>query len=167
MDALSGLDGAALTEAIERSCLAKARVVAEDERESGIRAILNLGHTFGHAIETEMGYGTWLHGEAVAAGTVMALHMSCELGWLPSGDFVRGVSLLQRARLPVVPPANMSVADFLGHMAVDKKALDGQIRLVLLQRLGEAVVTADYPQVRLESVLSADYAALTASVSAC
>lgn len=157
------LDDALLTEAIERSCAAKAQVVAADEHETGIRAILNLGHTFGHAIETEMGYGNWLHGEAVAAGTVMALHMSCVMGWLTEAEFERGVRLLKQAGLPVVPPASMAAADFLRHMSVDKKALDGQIRLVLLSGLGQALVTADYPAQVLESVLQADYAALTAA----
>lgn len=163
MQELVQLEPAALTEAIERSCQAKARVVAEDERESGIRAILNLGHTFGHAIETEMGYGNWLHGEAVSAGTVMALHMSEQMGWIGQDEFCRGVALLKQAGLPVVPPAEMTMDDFLGHMAVDKKALDGQIRLVLLKRTGEAVITADYPQELLEAVLQADYQSLTAA----
>lgn len=160
---LNRLEPEALTEAIERSCQAKARVVAEDERESGIRAILNLGHTFGHAIETEMGYGNWLHGEAVAAGTVMALHMSQQLGWITDEAFRRAVALLKQAKLPVVPPACMQAADFLRHMAVDKKALDGQIRLVLLERIGEALVTADYPAALLAAVLQADYETLTAA----
>lgn len=162
MQALVALDSAALTEAIERSCQDKANVVAEDERESGIRAILNLGHTFGHAIETEMGYGNWLHGEAVAAGTVMALHMSCLLGWISEAEFARGVRLFKQANLPVVPPASMTKAEFLQHMAVDKKALDGEIRLVLLRGLGQAVVTSDYAAELLDAVLQADYAALTA-----
>ena len=99
MAALRALDGAALTHAIERSCAAKARVVGADERESGVRATLNLGHTFGHAIETEQGYGVWLHGEAVAAGTVMALEMSHRLGWLSAADRDRGVRLLQACLL--------------------------------------------------------------------
>lgn len=163
MPALNRLEPAALTEAIERSCQAKARVVAQDERESGIRAILNLGHTFGHAIETEMGYGTWLHGEAVAAGTVMALYMSQQLGWISVAEFRRAVALLKQARLPVVPPTGMDAAAFLRHMAVDKKALDGQIRLVLLRQTGAALITADYPAALLESVLQADYQALTAA----
>lgn len=162
MQALVALDSVALTEAIERSCQDKANVVAEDERESGIRAILNLGHTFGHAIETEMGYGNWLHGEAVAAGTVMALHMSCLLGWISEAEFARGVRLFKQANLPVVPPASMTKAEFLQHMAVDKKALDGEIRLVLLRGLGQAVVTPDYAAELLDAVLQADYAALTA-----
>ena len=162
IQALNDLDADVLKEAIVRSCAAKARVVAEDERESGIRAILNFGHTFGHAIETEMGYGNWLHGEAVAVGMVMALYMSQLLGWLSEHDFRRAVALVHKANLPVVPHDEMKVADFLKHMAVDKKALDGKIRLVLLQSLGRASVSADYPFEMLEKALSADYAALTA-----
>lgn len=166
MQDLLALNPAALTEAIERSCAAKARVVAADERESGIRATLNLGHTFGHAIETEQGYGVWLHGEAVAAGTVMALEMSYRLGWLSMAERNRGVALLRAAGLPIVPPQDMSAACFLEHMAVDKKVLDGQLRLVLLRGLGEAVVTADYPQDVLEATLRTDYAALANSLNA-
>lgn len=162
MPALNALDDQALTQAIKRSCQAKAQVVSQDEREGGIRAILNLGHTFGHAIETEMGYGNWLHGEAVAAGTVMALHMSRQMGWLNDQAFARGVALLVRAGLPVVPPGTMDADDFLRHMAVDKKALDGQIRLVLLERPGQAVVTADYDAALLHEVLNSDYARLVA-----
>lgn len=162
IDALRSLDGEAIAEAVERSCAAKARVVNADERESGVRATLNLGHTFGHAIETEMGYGTWLHGEAVAAGTVMALALSQRLGWIDAAARDRGIRLLRRAGLPLVPPASMGVQDFLRHMAVDKKVLDGQLRLVLLRALGEAVVTADYPRAELEASLCTDYAALTA-----
>src|SRR5690554_1960883 len=158
MDALRQLDDAALSQAIERSCAAKARVVGADERESGIRATLNLGHTFGHAIETHMGYGTWLHGEAVGAGTVMALEMSRRLGWISTAERDRGIRLLRRAGLPVAPPREMTPEHFLEHMAVDKKVLDGQLRLVLLSRLGEAVVTADYPQEVLRATLTTDYA---------
>ncbi|AHL74032.1 3-dehydroquinate synthase [Stutzerimonas stutzeri] len=161
IDKLRGLDQAALTEAIRRSCAAKARVVGADERESGIRATLNLGHTFGHAIETHQGYGAWLHGEAVSAGTVMALEMSRQLGWITVGERDRAVRLLSRAGLPVVPPINMRAEDFLQHMAVDKKVLDGQLRLVLLKRLGEAVVTSDFPREMLEATLNVNYDALT------
>ncbi|WP_165667800.1 3-dehydroquinate synthase [Metapseudomonas otitidis] len=160
MDALLALEPTALTEAIERSCAAKARVVGADERESGIRATLNLGHTFGHAIETHMGYGVWLHGEAVAAGTVMALEMSRRLGWIDAAERDRSIRLLRAAGLPIVPPQEMTPAHFLEHMAVDKKVIDGQLRLVLLSRLGEAVVTADYPGNILDETLSADYRAL-------
>ncbi|WP_165670235.1 3-dehydroquinate synthase [Metapseudomonas otitidis] len=160
MDALLALEPTALTVAIERSCAAKARVVGADERESGIRATLNLGHTFGHAIETHMGYGVWLHGEAVAAGTVMALEMSRRLGWIDAAERDRSIRLLRAAGLPIVPPQEMTPAHFLEHMAVDKKVIDGQLRLVLLSRLGEAVITADYPGNILDETLSADYRAL-------
>lgn len=161
IDRLRALDQAALTEAIRRSCAAKAAVVGADERESGVRATLNLGHTFGHAIETHQGYGVWLHGEAVAAGTVMALEMSRQLGWISADERDRCVRLLVRAGLPVVPPGDMTPDDFLRHMAVDKKVLDGQLRLVLLKRLGEAVVTGDFPREALDATLRVDYAVLT------
>ncbi|CAH0152214.1 3-dehydroquinate synthase [Pseudomonas sp. Bi70] len=165
MSALRSLDQAALTEAIERSCAAKARVVGADEKETGVRATLNLGHTFGHAIETQMGYGVWLHGEAVAAGTVMALEMSYRLGWINADERDRGIRLFQAAGLPVVPPREMTPAQFLEHMAVDKKVLDGQLRLVLLRSLGEAVVTSDYPAEILSATLAADYPALVARLN--
>ena len=161
VEKLRRLDQEALTEAIRRSCDAKAKVVGADERESGIRATLNLGHTFGHAIETHQGYGVWLHGEAVSAGTVMALEMSSRLGWISAAERDRAVRLLSRAGLPIVPPANMCAEDFLKHMAVDKKVLNGQLRLVLLKRLGEAVVTSDFPREVLEATLSVNYDALT------
>jgi 3-dehydroquinate synthase len=159
MSALRALDQAVLAQAIERSCAAKARVVAADERESGVRATLNLGHTFGHAIETHQGYGNWLHGEAVAAGTVMALDMSERLGWITSAERERVVRLFISAGLPVVPPQDMTAEDFMEHMAVDKKVMNGKLRLVLLQGLGEAVVTGDFPREILDATLSADYAA--------
>ena len=164
MQALRALDSAALTEAIRRSCAAKAAVVGADERESGVRATLNLGHTFGHAIETHMGYGVWLHGEAVAAGTVMALEMSMRLGWIDQAERDRGIRLLQDAGLPVVPPQEMTPAHFMEHMAVDKKVLDGRLRLVLLRQMGEAVVTDDYPKEILQATLSADYRAIVAQL---
>lgn len=164
MPALRKLDQQALTYAIERSCAAKAKVVAADERESGVRATLNLGHTFGHAIETHKGYGVWLHGEAVAAGTVMALDMSERLGWINRADRERAVRLFIAAGLPVVPPEDMTAADFMEHMAVDKKVLDGKLRLVLLRSLGEAVVTGDFPRDILHATLSADYAAQLAQI---
>lgn len=164
MDDLRALDGEALGEAIRRSCAAKARVVGADERESGLRAILNLGHTFGHAIETHMGYGEWLHGEAVAAGTVMALEMSCRLGWISAAERDRGMRLLRSAGLPIVPPLQMSADDFLQHMAVDKKVLAGRLRLVLLRGVGEAVITDEFPRDVLEATLRCDYAALAAQL---
>lgn len=160
VDALRALDDAALRHAIERSCAAKARVVGSDERESGLRAILNLGHTFGHAIETHMGYGVWLHGEAVAAGTAMALEMSRRLDWITEAERNRALRLFIRAGLPIVPPVEMTPEHFLEHMAVDKKVLDGQLRLVLLRSVGDAVVTADYPAAVLQETLVANYQAL-------
>ncbi|HDS1758324.1 3-dehydroquinate synthase [Pseudomonas sp. M5] len=162
--ALRALEPAALTEAIQRSCAAKAAVVGADERESGVRATLNLGHTFGHAIETHMGYGVWLHGEAVAAGTVMALEMSMRLGWIDQSERDRAIRLLQDAGLPVVPPQEMTPAHFMEHMAVDKKVIDGRLRLVLLRQMGEAVVTDDYPKEILQATLSADYRAIVAQL---
>ncbi len=143
IELLLAKDVDALTYAVERSCQNKADVVARDEREGGVRAILNLGHTFGHAIETAQGYGTWLHGEAVAAGMVMAAELSCRMGMLNRAEVDRVVTLLQRASLPVKVPAAMTADQFLSLMAVDKKVLDGRLRLVLLQEMGQAVVTSD------------------------
>jgi len=154
MDGLMARDPALLTEAIYRSCANKAKVVAADERESDVRAILNLGHTFGHAIETAQGYGVWLHGEAVATGMVMAADFSARLGWLAPADVDDLRALLARAGLPVAPPSDMGVEQFLDLMAVDKKVLDGQLRLVLLRAIGEAVVTADFPLHELKACLA-------------
>ncbi|MBS1189207.1 MAG: 3-dehydroquinate synthase [Rhodocyclaceae bacterium] len=139
IDGLLGRDREALAYAVQRSCANKAEVVAADERESGERALLNLGHTFGHAIETGMGYGEWLHGEAVAAGTMMAAELSCQLGWLSEGDVVRIEALFIRAGLPVRGPS-LDVARYLELMQHDKKVQDGKLRLVLLQEIGAAVV---------------------------
>ena len=154
LDKLMKRDTEALAFAIHRSCRNKAEVVAADERESGVRATLNLGHSFGHAIETGLGYGSWLHGEAVAAGMLMAADLSRRLGWLSAADVARIEKLIQRARLPLQAPAELSPARFLELMAVDKKVLDGRLRLVLLKRLGEAVVTDDYPRAELEATLA-------------
>ena len=153
MPALVARDNEKLSEAIYRSCAIKAAVVAEDEREGGIRAILNLGHTFGHAIEAKQGYGNWLHGEAVAAGTMMAADLSQRLGWLTTEDVDRVRNLLLAANLPVNPPAEMSEEDFVSLMSVDKKVLDGQLRLVLLKSLGKAVVTSDFAPELLRETL--------------
>jgi 3-dehydroquinate synthase len=154
MDALLRRDGPTLAEAIERSCRNKAEVVAADERESGERALLNLGHTFGHAIETGMGYGAWLHGEAVAAGMCMAAALSSRLGWISAADLARVETLIKRARLPVRAPAALEAERMLELMAVDKKAQEGRIRLVLLKAIGKAVVTADYDPALLREVLT-------------
>ncbi len=154
LDKLLARDPEALAYAIHRSCWNKAEVVAADERESGVRATLNLGHSFGHAIETGMGYGNWLHGEAIAVGMVMASDLSRRLKWLSAADVARVEKLIRRARLPVRAPGTLSAARFLELMAVDKKVLDGRLRLVLLKRLGEAVVTDDYPRAELEGTLA-------------
>lgn len=155
MAGLMALDPEALTEAIYRSCACKAEVVKVDEREGGLRAILNLGHTFGHAIETHAGYGTWLHGEAVGTGMLMALDMSHRLGWLQAADLERGRQLILAAGLPEWPPEGMTPGDFMEHMAVDKKNLDGSLRLVLVQGLGEALVTGDFSKQCLADTLTA------------
>ncbi len=153
LDKLFQGDEEALAYCIEKSCHNKADVVAADETEQGIRAILNLGHTFGHAIETHTGYSSWLHGEAVAAGMVMACRYSVELGWLADSVAARAEALLERCDLPTEPPNNMSASDFLSHMAHDKKVRDGKLRLVLMQQLGEAVVTAAHSGKELETFL--------------
>jgi 3-dehydroquinate synthase len=158
LDALLDLDAAALMHAIRRSCEIKAAIVAEDEHEHGRRALLNLGHTFGHAIETAAGYGAWLHGEAVAAGMLMAADLSARLGWLEPGDVARVLSLLQRAGLPVAAP-RIGAARGLELMGMDKKVLAGRIRLVLLRRLGEGVVAGDYPAEALQTTLAAHFGA--------
>ena len=136
-----------LTEAISRSCINKADVVSQDEFESskGIRATLNLGHTFGHAIENAMGYGNWLHGEAVACGMVMAAFLSKELSWLTEGDFIRIKNIMLSAKLPVDPP-NISQEKFVDLMQSDKKTHNNQIHLVLQKGIGEAILTHDYSQ---------------------
>lgn len=155
MAALLNRDQDALIYAIKRSCEIKAAVVAADELEKGQRALLNLGHTFGHAIETATGYGNWLHGEAVATGMILAADMSARLGWLPAEAVERTRRLIESAGLPVSPPASMSVDEFLGLMAVDKKVLDGQLRLVLVEDIGKSIVTADFATETLRETLAA------------
>ena len=145
-------DPSALHHAIRRSCEIKAQVVAADERERGQRALLNLGHTFGHAIENCMGYGEWLHGEAVATGMCMAANLSIRLGWLDASDGERLRRLLTRFRLPVSPPA-IDSRDFLAAMSRDKKVIGGEIRLVLPRSIGMAEVTARYPSHELLDML--------------
>lgn len=140
MDALLNLDVPALAYCIRRCCELKAEVVAADERETGLRALLNLGHTFGHAIEAEMGYGNWLHGEAVAAGMVMAARTSERLGQFSKEDTQHVITLLERAGLPVTGPREMSAQDYLPHMMRDKKVLAGEMRLVLPLAIGKSEV---------------------------
>ena len=155
IDGLSNLDQELLAQAVLVSCQNKARVVELDERETGVRAILNLGHTFGHAIETVMGYGNWLHGEAVAAGMVMAIDLSIREGWIDEDVRQRSVALLTQAGLPVKPPAEITVAQYLDAMAIDKKNVDGRIKLILLHALGEAFITDEYNHDKLLQTLSA------------
>ncbi len=143
-----------LTFAIERSCRNKAEVVAADEREAGQRALLNLGHTFGHAIETGMGYGAWLHGEAVGTGMCMAADLSFRLGWLDESALARTRSLIAAARLPVAPPTQIGPERFRELMAVDKKVQAGRLRLVLMTEIGKALVTADFDPEKLDQTLA-------------
>ncbi len=153
MAKLRVLDPAAIAHAIYRSCEIKAEVVGEDEREGGIRAILNLGHTFGHAIETGMGYGTWLHGEAVAAGMAMAAQTSQRMGWLSGADVERTRALIRAAGLPDVAP-DLGVDTYLEYMGHDKKVEGGKMRFVLLKKLGEAAITGDVPEPVLRETLT-------------
>src|SRR5574340_589182 len=152
MDKLLARDTEALQYAIARSCQNKAEVVAADERESGERALLNLGHTFGHAIESGMGYGNWLHGEGVAAGTIMAADLSQRLGWIGAGDVARIRGLFERAGLPTVAPALGAEKDpeLIG---LDKKVEGGKMRFVLLKEIGRAVIYGDVPEMLLRQTL--------------
>ena len=153
MQALRQRDPDALAYAIYRSCEIKAEMVRLDERESGVRALLNLGHTFGHAIETHAGYGQWLHGQAVAAGTMMAADLSCRMGWITAADVVRIEQLFKAADLPVKPPSDMTPDRFSELMSIDKKVMDGKLRLVLMQRIGQAIVTDQFDQAALMQTL--------------
>lgn len=153
MPALMRREPEALAYAIERSCLDKAAIVAADEKESGCRALLNYGHTFGHAIETGMGYGTWLHGEAVAVGMLIAAQMSCKLGFIDSKNVNEILQLLEDAALPVQAPREMKVTQFLSLMAKDKKSIGGIIRLILLKKIGQAFLCDDYQISILEKTL--------------
>ena len=152
MDRLLAREPDALAYAIRRSCENKAAVVAADEKEGGIRAHLNLGHTFGHAIEAGMGYGVWLHGEAVAGGTVLAADLSRRLGHLSDADVARIRDLLHRAGLPDSAP-DLGVEAYLKAMEIDKKVEDGKIRFVLLRRIGEAFISGDVPTDHLAAAL--------------
>ena len=137
LDALLARDKSALAHAVKRSCEIKAWVVGQDERESGLRAILNFGHTFGHAIETGLGYGEWLHGEGVGSGMVLASELSARLGLMPPAFVERMTRLLERARLPVKAP-RMPIERWLELMRVDKKNEGGEIRFVVIESLGKA-----------------------------
>ncbi len=145
MPALLVRDQAALQYAIARSCENKAKVVAADEREGGFRAILNLGHTFGHAIETATEYKAWLHGEAVGFGMIMALDLSLRLGLINASALERTIALIAAAGLPVSAPSNSPTSDvILSLMGMDKKVLDGHLRLVLLRAIGDAFISNDF-----------------------
>ena len=153
LDRLLAREPVALAEAVCRSCRNKSEVVVADERETGERALLNLGHTFGHAIETGVGYGEWLHGEAIAAGTMMAAALSLQLGWIDALDLVRIEKLFQRAGLPVYGPM-LGVDRYLELMQHDKKVDDGKLRLVLLQQLGQAAVTDAAPLAEIRRAIA-------------
>ncbi|OHX37570.1 3-dehydroquinate synthase [Methylomonas sp. LWB] len=155
MPKLLARDKAALAYAIERSCANKAAVVGEDEFENGVRATLNLGHTFGHAIETGCGYGQYLHGEAVAIGTGFAADLSRRLGYLSDADVARVLAILHAAGLPTRPPTEMSTEQYLDLMAVDKKNVDGKIRVILLEALGKALLPISVERAPLQATLNA------------
>jgi len=152
IDNLKQLDFDHLEHVIYRSCEIKAKVVSEDEKESGIRAILNLGHTFGHAIENCLGYGEWLHGEAVGCGMVLAAKMSLAQGWLSESEFDRVKDLISQANLPIEKP-KIDYENFIGAMKLDKKNKDKEIYLVLQQGIGKAIVTNKYSSNTLDEII--------------
>lgn len=154
IERLVARDPQALAFAIERSCVNKAEVVNADEREAGERATLNLGHTFGHAIETGTGYGHYLHGEAVAIGTCQAADLSRRQGWLTDADVDRILAIFKCAGLPTTPPESLSVQQFIALMSVDKKNVDGSIRLILLERIGMASLPLMVERSLLEQTLT-------------
>ncbi|MDH5765769.1 MAG: 3-dehydroquinate synthase [Gammaproteobacteria bacterium] len=157
IDKLLNRNTVALAYAIDRSCKNKAEIVAADEKESGQRALLNLGHTFGHAIETGMGYGNWLHGEAVASGMIMAARLSEILGNISSDDVNRIIDIIERAQLPVRAPEKLSASKFIELMSIDKKVSDGILKLVLFKSVGQAIVTSDYTQEALIEAINSSY----------
>lgn len=150
---LMKLDEQVLSYAIYRSCQNKAEVVARDEHEQGERALLNLGHTFGHAIENAMGYGVWLHGEAVAAGTMMAADLSQRAGWLTATEITRIQNIFKATNLPIEAP-KLGVEKYLDLMGLDKKVENGKIRLILQQAIGKSVITSDYDVEKLKATLA-------------
>ncbi|MBK7729818.1 MAG: 3-dehydroquinate synthase [Gammaproteobacteria bacterium] len=164
-DTLVQRDPRILAQAIRRSCENKARVVAADEREEGLRALLNFGHTFAHAIETATAYGVYLHGEAVAIGMLMAAEFSSRLGWIAPAEVEGLRALLLATGLPVQPPSGIDPSRFLELMAADKKVAAGRIRLVLLRALGEAVVSAEFPPEELQALLRDNLRAAAAASS--
>jgi len=154
VNTLLARDGATLARAIRRSCEIKAAVVAQDEREGGVRAILNFGHTFAHALEVLTGYRTLLHGEAVGIGMVMAADLSARQGWLSGAQAQRIKRVVGGFGLPVAPPP-LAAEDMLRAMGMDKKVVDGRLRLVLARAIGEVVVTEDVEMSALEQTLTA------------
>ncbi len=155
MDKLINRDNATLVYAIERSCQDKADVVAADEKESGKRALLNLGHTFGHAIEAGAGYGKWLHGEAVGTGMLMAADLSMRMGWIDKPTLHRTQDIIERAGLPIRAPSYMDFDHFMERMSVDKKVRDGKINFILLKAIGDAVVTNEFNEIHLRETIEA------------
>ena len=158
VDALLALDAEAVAHAVHRSCATKAAIVARDEHEQGDRALLNLGHTFGHAIENATGYSRWLHGEAVAAGMLMAATMSRHCGWLSENDVLRIERLLRRFGLPTDMRGELTVATAMAAMSLDKKVKGGRVRLVLMRGIGDAFVTGEYPAEALAATLTEHFA---------
>jgi len=154
LEGLLARDHELLAQAIQRSCQNKADIVAADETEQGQRALLNLGHTFGHAIEAGMGYGAWLHGEAISAGMMQAAYMSQLLGDLTEQDVSRIAHIFKRAGLPIYPPHQLSNQDFMHYMAGDKKVQAGVVRLVLMKSIGQAYISGDYPADVLQQTLT-------------
>ncbi len=152
MPRLWARDSEALTEAVYRSCCYKAEATSQDEAETGVRLLLNIGHTFGHAIETAMGYGEWLHGEAVAVGTVMAAHLSQRAGWISMPDVKQVEALMHQARLPIRGP-NLGSQRYLDLMQNDKKVENGKLRFILLKKLGKAEVVTWTERSMLENVI--------------
>lgn len=153
MEKLNQLDPASLKYAITRCCELKSRVVGADEREEGVRACLNFGHSFGHAIESAAGYGEWLHGEAVAVGMLMAGRLAVKLEMLSEADYERLDKVIRAAGLPTEPPTFMDAERFIEHMKHDKKVVSGELRLVLPKKLGACVITANYPEASLRETL--------------
>lgn len=153
-DAIAQQSPAILSQMIRHCCQMKANIVSRDETEQGERALLNLGHTFGHAIEAWLGYGSWLHGEAVAVGMVMAAKLSASRGWISDPEVVALTQLLTHFQLPILPPAGMQIADFLPYMKTDKKVMAGKMRFVLLQQMGTAVLVDDVTEVELNQVFA-------------
>lgn len=162
MDKLMSRDNDALVYAIERSCQDKADIVAADEREGGKRALLNLGHTFGHAIEASAGYGKWLHGEAVGTGMLMAADLSMRMGWLDEQALRRTEDIIDRAALPTRAPAYMDYDHFMERMSVDKKVRDGKVNFILLKAIGDAIVTNEFDESQLRDTIEAHRALIEA-----